>query len=163
MKTRRLSHRSEDYLETIALLAEEHGHAHVRDIARARSVRMATVSEAIKGLAERGLVQHQSYGDVRLTSEGRRVAREVLRRHRLLFRFFHNLLALPPETADEEACRLEHTLAPETLARIGELVECVELCEKTKGAGCQCLGRLKRKGNQGSSGEDMPGGAAEAH
>ena len=49
----------EDYLETIYLLVQEHGFARVRDIARARDVKAATVSIALRKLAELDLVRYE--------------------------------------------------------------------------------------------------------
>ena len=142
-----LPRRLEDYLETIAELCEQHGHAHVRDIARARGVRMATVSEAVDALTARGLVRHRNYGAAQLTEEGKRVAERVRRRHRILREFFYDLLGLPEEIAEHEACALEHTVSEVTLQRIEELIECVRRCDE-RGGGCQCLRRFRRLGQQ---------------
>ncbi len=152
---KRLSARQEDYLETIAELTESHGHAHVRDIAEARRVTMATVSEAVRNLARQGLVHHDSWGTVTLTERGAQKAREVRRRHGILLEFFRDLLGLPAELAEREACTIEHSVAPETLGRIEALVECVKKCRASGGGRCGCLARIR-------DGEIAAGAAAGA-
>lgn len=140
----KLSARLEDYIETIAELSDSHGHAHVRDIARARRVTMATVSEAVRKLARRGLVEHDRWGTVTLTQRGARQAEEVRRRHAILLTFFHDLLGLPEEVAEREACTIEHSVAPETLERIEQLIACVKHCRETRGGRCGCLERVRQ-------------------
>ena len=112
---------------------------------------MATVSEAVDALTERGLVRHESYGAAELTEEGRRQAERVRRRHRVLREFFYELLGLPEEIAEHEACALEHTVSDVTLRRVEELIECVRRCDE-RGGGCQCLRRFRRPGQQSGRG-----------
>ncbi len=157
MSGKRLPPRLEDYLETIAELCATHGHAHVSEIARARGVRMATVSEAIDALQRRGLVDHSDYAAARLTERGRKVAEKIRRRHAVLFRFFHELLGLPREVAEEEACALEHTVREETLRRMEELMQCVEECDR-RGGGCKCLRRFRRMAAQDEEAAGEGGG-----
>lgn len=140
-----LTPRLEDYLESISILSQEHGHAHVRDIAAARDVTMATVSEAVRSLADRDLIVHEGWGDVVLTKEGATQARDTVRRHDLLLKFFYELLGLPQGTAEHEACTAEHTMAGETLRRIRQLIECVDECRQIRGQGCGCMARFRRR------------------
>lgn len=107
----------EDYLETVCLLADAGKKAQVRDIALALGVTMPSVVKAIRELSRLGLAEHRPYADVALTAKGRRVARLVLRRHELL-RSFLEKLGVKRETADRDACLMEHILSAETLDRI---------------------------------------------
>ena len=117
-----LGPRAQDYLETIASLCAVNDHAHVAEIAAARGVSMATVSEAVRRLASKGLVSHRSYGHVYLTPAGWKLAEQVLCRHTILFRFFHEVLALPEELSHKEACAIEHTISDEALVRLVQLM-----------------------------------------
>lgn len=78
--TARISSPLEDYPETIYLLVQAHGFARVRDIARARDVKAATVSVALRRLAEGRLVNHERREHIGLTPRGE----EAARRQRLL-------------------------------------------------------------------------------
>lgn len=101
---------SEDCLETIAQLAEQDGHAHVSDIARQLGVKKPSVTATLKALAEKGLVQYESYHPVELTKRGSQIASKVIQKHITIKYFLTNCLKLAPEHADTLACKLEHEL-----------------------------------------------------
>ena len=123
-----LTQSQEDYLETILDFAQEYGHAHVRDIAERLGVRMASVSGALKTLRDSGLVNYQRYGTVTLSAEGENLASKVRDRHKLLERFMEMILGVDRETAQENACRMEHTVDEKVLRRLARYVEFVEGC-----------------------------------
>ncbi len=117
-----ISERMQDYLKTIASLSLAHGSATVSEIAKARGVRVPSASEAVGVLARHGLVQHENYASVDLTAAGWRAANEMLNRHELLVHLFSEILGLPPDVADKEACTLEHAVAGETLEHVADFV-----------------------------------------
>jgi DtxR family transcriptional regulator, Mn-dependent transcriptional regulator len=123
-----LTHALEDYLETIFQLVADHGFARVRDIAKARDVRAASVSPALKRLAHMGLVNYARREYVTLTADGESVARRVYARHRLLTRFFHRFLQMPRAAAEAEACAMEHNLSPEGMDRLARFFEFLGSC-----------------------------------
>src|SRR5512143_2334664 len=92
----------EDYLETIYLLVQEHGFARVKDIARARDVKAATVSIALRKLAELDLVRYERREYIALSAEGEEAGRRVFSRHRILARFFEEVLGMPTASASEQ-------------------------------------------------------------
>jgi DtxR family transcriptional regulator, Mn-dependent transcriptional regulator len=118
----------EDYLETVYLLVQEHGFARVRDIARARDVKAATVSVALRKLAEAGLADYERREYTRLTPKGERAARRILARHRLLTRFFAEVLRMAPEAASRQACAMEHSLTDEAADRMVRFFEFLGAC-----------------------------------
>jgi DtxR family transcriptional regulator, Mn-dependent transcriptional regulator len=118
----------EDYLETIYLLVQEHGFARVRDIARARDVKAATVSVALRKLADAGLADYERREYTRLTPKGERAARRILTRHRLLTRFFEEVLRMAPAAAGAQACAMEHVLTDEAADRMVRFFEFLGRC-----------------------------------
>ena len=124
--SRTLSPTLEDYLEAISQLTEEKGNARVRDIALAVSVHKSTVTAALKSLAEKDLVSYAPYQVATLTDRGSRVAEDIARRHDLIRRFLSEVLQLDEETAEGNACRMEHAMDREALARLRSFVEFVE-------------------------------------
>ena len=120
----------EDYLEAILRLSEEGGVARVRDIANAVDVTPSTVSGALRNLADLELVNYRPYEVITLTSKGSEVAGRISRRHELLSRFFRVALGVPDETADADACRLEHGLSRETVDRLIAFMEFLEDCPR---------------------------------
>ena len=120
----------EDYLEAIFRLSEEGGVARVRDIAGRVGVTVSTVSGALQKLGQMELVNYQPYEVVTLTPKGSEVARRISRQHELLSRLFHEVLGVPAETADADACRLEHGLSRETVDRLIAFMEFLEDCPR---------------------------------
>ena len=112
----------EDYLETIFLLAQANGRTRVRDVAAALHVKMPSVIKAILELKKLGFVVQEPYGAVELTEAGQAAASQILGRHTLLKEFLC-LLKVDDETAEKDACTMEHILSAETLARIADFVK----------------------------------------
>jgi DtxR family Mn-dependent transcriptional regulator len=110
----------EDYLEAIAWLEGDKGVARARDIAAALSVHKSTVTAALRSLAEKGLVNYSAYEAATLTADGRKIADDVIRRHKIIRDFFTEVLAVDPLVADTNACRIEHVLDAEVLERLAE-------------------------------------------
>lgn len=117
-RERELTANMEDYLEAIMALQVEQKVARVRDIARRLNVKMPSVTGAVKNLAEKGLVNYERYSFVTLTPKGRVIAEEISRRHRIIYDFLTGILGVGSETAEQDACRIEHAVSPETVARL---------------------------------------------
>jgi len=130
----------EDYLEIILELSSRTSAVRVRDIARAKAVRMPTVTWALRSLAARELVAYRAREYVALTSAGAAIAQRVAGRHLLLERFLSEILDVPPATSAQDACRLEHDLSGITLERLSAFVEYVQTCP---GVGTAFLERFR--------------------
>src|SRR3989339_987168 len=123
ISTAHMSSPLEDYLETIYLLVQEHGFARVKDIAKARDVKAATVSIALRKLAEGEFVNYERREYIGLTQKGEEAARRILTRHRLLTRFFEEVLKMSRHAAGEQACAMEHSLTDEAMDRMVRFFE----------------------------------------
>ena len=108
----------EDYTKAIYALEERHGAASTNALAERLGVSAPAVSAMVKKLAQLGYVRHSRYRGVRLTDEGRRVALEVLRHHRLLETYLVEELGVPWDSVHAEAEVLEHVLSEGLEARI---------------------------------------------
>ena len=107
----------EDYLETLLLL-ESTGKIRCVDVANKMSVSKPSVNKAMNVLKEKGYVLQESYGDIQLTPEGRKIAQGVYHRHETISSFLRNVLGVSPATADEDACHIEHMISEETFQKI---------------------------------------------
>ena len=110
-----LSESNENYLETILEIESQPGMP-VRsvDIATHMHISRASVSKAMHLLGESGMVNFDRYGQVSLTSEGRRIAAEILERHQMIKRFLIQVLGVEESVAESEACRMEHAIGSAT-------------------------------------------------
>jgi len=118
----------EDYIETIYLLVQEQGFARVKDVAKARAVKAASVSIALRRLAEMDLVRYERREYIALTPAGEKAGRRVFSRHRLLTRLFVEVLRMPREAAGEQACAMEHSLSDEAMDRLARFFEFLDSC-----------------------------------
>ncbi len=118
----RLTSSMENYLETIRNLEKDKGVVRVKNIARELKVKMSSVSGALETLAKEGLISHEKYGYIELTNRGERLAEAVCSRHQTFFKFLTEVLGVDPKTADEDACKMEHTVSPQVLEKLVELV-----------------------------------------
>ena len=108
-------------MERIAELVERKGYARVTDVAEALDVKPSTVSNMVRRLAARGIVNYERYRGFSLTTEGLSVAARIKARHATLTELF-GLMRLAPETIEQEVEDIEHHLRPQTLAALGKLV-----------------------------------------
>jgi DtxR family Mn-dependent transcriptional regulator len=116
-----LSAALENYLETIAALKKEKKYARIGDIAKSLNVKSSSVNVAINFLAENGLVIHERYGYVDLTEQGDNIAKEVQRKHDILYMFLRDLLFVESGLAVKEACEIEHSVSSDTIHRLERL------------------------------------------
>lgn len=115
----------EDYLESIYCIIGEKGFARTKDLSQILGVSPPTVTEMLHKLDERGLIAYEPYSPVRLTGEGERIAKAIHKRHVTLTKLL-GIILVSDKVADEDACRMEHILHPETIEQFSKLVEFVE-------------------------------------
>ena len=106
----------------VSFLADD-GVVRVTDIATRLGVSKPSVLAALKNLTELGLLEHGRYGGVVLTAEGFLQASEIRNRHHLLAAFLSEIVGVSQETAERDACKMEHVLSAETLAKMKLLVQ----------------------------------------
>ena len=108
---------AEDYLETMLMLKEERGYIRSVDVAEKMGVTKPSVSYATKRLRESGYIAFDQAGMIVLLEPGQTVAERMFERHKLLTELFVGL-GVSPETAGEDACKIEHDLSEETFDAI---------------------------------------------
>ena len=108
---------AENYLETILMLQQERGSVRSVDIAARLGFSKPSVSIAMKNLRENGYVRADADGVITLTDKGLAVAEKMYRRHVILTKGLTRL-GVPPEIAEEDACRIEHIISEETFEAI---------------------------------------------
>ena len=113
----------EEYLKTIYEFNEKGNLAKNTDLAKHLDVAPSSVTQMIQKLADEGLVVYEPYRGTMLTGKGNAIARQVVRKHRLLERFLHNFLGLRRNKAHDEAGRLEHGLSDEAAAALCKVLD----------------------------------------
>ena len=108
---------AEDYLEAMLMLKSERGYIRSIDVAERLGVTKPSVSYATKRLRENGYITFDPAGMIQLLEPGWEIAERIYERHMLLTELFTGL-GVSPETAREDACRIEHDLSEETFEAI---------------------------------------------
>lgn len=108
---------SEDYLETMLMMKEQHGYIRSIDIALELGVTKPSVSYAAKRLRENGYITMDKDGLITLSDKGMEIAERIYQRHKALTIFLIRL-GVSEKTAREDACRMEHDISESTFEAI---------------------------------------------
>ena len=116
----------EDYLEAILVLKKQTGEVRSVDLARYMGYSKPSISHAVAMLKKGGFLDTDKDGCLLLTDSGQEIAEKIYERHC----FFKNQLVtagIDPQTADKEACQMEHIISDETFQKIKK-----HLCQKNE-------------------------------
>jgi len=140
-----LSASMEDYLEAIYHIVAEKQAARAKDISVRLEVNSSSVTGALRALTEKKLVNYAPYDVITLTPKGKRIAKDIVRRHQALSDFFVKVLSIDKKIAEEGACRMEHALPREILDQLVKFVEFVDTCPDQDAMWLRGFGRSHRK------------------
>ncbi len=115
-------HESEEmYLETILLLREKNPTVRSVDIATELDYSRPSVSRAVNLLLKNGYITIEKNGEISFTAEGAKKAQEIYERHHVITEMLVKIGA-DKETAEENACRIEHVITDELLQVLKEFI-----------------------------------------
>src|ERR1700751_6471271 len=126
-RTSAFSRSQQDYLKALYHLHGDQRPVPTRELAQRLGISSPSVSEMVARLTAQGLVEHDRYRGQQLTREGRKVALELVRHHRLLEMFLVQVLGFGWGEVHVEAERLEHVISERMEQRIFELLGRAEL------------------------------------
>ena len=113
---------SEDYLEAMLMMQEEHGFIRSTDVAERLGVTKPSVSYATKRLREAGYITMDHDGLITLTDAGMEIAQRMYSRHKFLSNALMSI-GVSEQTALEDACKIEHDISQETFDALLRLAE----------------------------------------
>lgn len=113
----------EDYLETIYILKAKLGFVRSIDVAAELGYSKPSISRAMSILKNDGLVIIEANGNIQLTELGLEQAKKVYERHTVITQFLTENLGVNNQTAEEDACHIEHVISEETFNKIKTLVK----------------------------------------
>ncbi len=115
----------EDYLEMICRLSDEgEGPVRIRALSKRLHVKPSSASKMVSNLREKGLIEAEKYGEIRLTKEGKAFGEYLLYRHGLLHRFFCYLNHSQNEL--EQVEKIEHFVEEKTVRSIQAFLDRLE-------------------------------------
>ncbi len=113
----------QDYLEAILNLSRQAETVRVTDIAQELNLAKASVAQALALLKEQDLIRQERYGPVELTEKGRHYALVIESRHKILLGFLVEVLGVNRQTAEKDACLMEHAVSAETMDKLVDFLE----------------------------------------
>ncbi len=119
-----ISGASQDYLKAIYRLSAKNGRASTNQLAQQLNIKPASVTNMLKKMAvsDPPLVEYKKHHGATLTASGERAALEVLRHHRLLEMFLHEILGFSWDEVHDEAERMEHCISEQMENKIAILL-----------------------------------------
>ena len=112
----------EDYLRALYIMEERKHDMRSVDLAGYLSVSKPSVSEMVRELSKEGLISYRKYSKIRFTSRGRKVAKNLTGKHRIIELFLKNVIKISSKKVHEEAHRLEHAFSDESISRIRKML-----------------------------------------
>lgn len=112
----------EDYIMTIFEIIQEKKGVKAVDISRRLGVGRSSVTDALKSLAQKNLVNYNPYDVISLTKEGEEIAADIVNKHKILHDFFENVLVLSPEDAAKNACKMSHAISEEAFEKFVQFI-----------------------------------------
>ena len=122
------SERTEEYLEAIYKEQSKGQAASTSLLAKNLGVSAPAVTDMLKHLERRGLIDYKPNEGVFLTGIGSSKALEVIRRHRLWERFLTDVLGMTWDTVHDQACKLEHVASTEVTERLARILGDADTC-----------------------------------
>ena len=110
---------SQNYLKTIYILQKEKGTVRSVDVAQYMGVSKPSVSRAVKILQDGGLLRMDDDYRLRLTEEGREIAENLYERYQYFVKHLVSV-GVDTATAEEEACKMEHTISENSFKLLKE-------------------------------------------
>lgn len=100
------------------------------DVADKMNVSKTSVNKAVNVLREKGFVEQERYGDITLTDDGVIYGSKVLDRHNALTKFLNKALGIDDETAEDEACQMEHAISDDSFEKWLSFIDALDLDSK---------------------------------
>jgi len=113
---------TEEYIETIYVLEKREGSAKTGKISLEMDVKPSSVTEMLQKLQEEGYVKYEPYKGATLTDSGKKIARELMKKHKIIADFLE-IIGIERELAEADACQIEHHVSQKTMERLGKFVE----------------------------------------
>ncbi len=112
----------ENYLKALFALAGESDETGVKELSERLGIKMPTVTSMMKKLADKELVQYESYKPLRLTNKGRQAAGLIVRKHRLTEMFLVEIMGFGWEAVHDVAEQIEHLHSPLFFQKMDEML-----------------------------------------
>lgn len=127
-KKMQLTASQENYIKAIYVIIEKKHAAKAKDISKYLGIGASSVSEALKILGDKSLINYTPYDLITLTTLGESIAEKLIERHTIIYNFLTNVLLIEEKEAEENASKLEHAITGEILNKFVEFLHFTQIC-----------------------------------
>jgi len=113
-----ITHSAAHHLMAVDDLVQKFGYARVSDVARELNITRGSVSISLKPLKEAGLILQDENRHLRLSPVGQSLVNAIKTKRLLVQRLLSDVLGVPAEQAEIDACKMEHLLSNQTAQRL---------------------------------------------
>jgi DtxR family Mn-dependent transcriptional regulator len=125
---KKISSNIEEYLKTIYILSENERLVKTTEIAKNLDIAPGSVTQMLKKLENLGFVDYSQYKGVKLTDNGLKLAKKIIRKHRLLEQFLYGILKLKKDSIHQQACEMEHSLSDDAERALCQVLKHPDKC-----------------------------------
>ena len=118
----KITNSQEEYLKTIFILEKNNKKVRVTDIAEKLHITKPSVNKAINILKDMELINYKIYGDIKLTQQGEKLAKEIIKKHDILKMFLSDVLEVEPNKAEEEAKQMKYAISEDTAKKLDQYI-----------------------------------------
>ena len=115
----------EDYLEAVLIMGHRIGQVRAIDVAQYLGYAKTSVSHGLRLLREGGFLTRDQDGFLYLTEVGRETAEKIYAKHRFFTQWLIKA-GVSPDTAEKDACRMEHAVSEESFLKLMEALEHIQ-------------------------------------
>ena len=119
----------EEYIEIIYVLQKKRGRARTMDIASKKGVKPPSITEILKKMKAEGFVEYETYAGVTLTPSGEKIARKLMKKHKILADFFE-IIGINRELAEVDGCEIEHHISADTIKQLEKFIKFLSSSDK---------------------------------
>ncbi len=110
----------EEYVKTMYLLQQQKKEIRVTDIAEKMNCSKASVTKSLNTLKEKGLVEYEAYGEIKLAKEAEEIAQKIIEAYDIVYLFFNGILGMPKKEAEKEAEKVKSVMSDDALNKLAK-------------------------------------------
>ena len=113
---------TKEYLKTIYVLYKQNGSVRVTDIASKMNCSKPNVTKQLNILVKINLIEYESYGDIKITSQGEKEARKTLADYDIVYILLHDIIGVNESDARIDASKINSVISDKTLSKIANYI-----------------------------------------
>lgn len=127
-KRKKITSSLENYIRAISEVSKIKKASRAKDISQYLNVGPSSVSEALKILSDKKLINYEPYGIITLAPAGEKIAKNIEQRHTTICDFFQNVLLIDEKDVEINAFKLQHEISNEALDKFIQFLDFMKTC-----------------------------------